>query len=643
MHSKSYFIPSLSSILFISLLATGLFSLEGEAAAPESKACPALLKKGLSGKEKKSLADAKKAKCSLTKDIIHWIYLQKPDKSQTFKEITHFILAHPHWPHLRRLRHRAEETLSPNERAPDVLKFFNTLAPLTGRGGLFYTQALLCQDHAARARVVAQQCWAQLIFTPQDEATFLKRYHTYLEPKHHKIRLDWLLWMNHLESSQRMLNRVPLSYRFLCQARLALKKGKGISQALSQVPPSLAKDPALIYDKLAWHMGQKQEKEALALLRTHPIPHPLPYPTLWWKQKYLLIRMLIRDKRYGEAYALALNHQLTKGPELSEAEWVSGWLALRFLQKPLQAKAHFINMYHHVETPISKAKGAYWVGRACEVLGLAKEAAEWYGRSAQFPTTFYGQLSQQQIKVDSFSWQKTPQGIPSHHEDLLQAASLFQKAGASRESLVFLKHFAAYAHKAQEQQQLIHVAHKISGPFSGHVVEIAKKANRSHEVRLKEAYPLIPVPASVHMDPALILAIIRQESCFSKGAKSSANALGMMQLVPRTAQEIAKKVGTRFHLASLTQNPHYNIKLGVSHFERILKAYEGSVILAIAAYNAGIGNVRKWIKDYGNPQDPTIDPIDWMESIPFGETRSYLHRVLEGAVVYRKRLTEGKS
>lgn len=490
--------------------------------------------------------------------------------------------------------------------------------------------------------LATEQAWANLLFTEKDEKTFLKRYGSALTPHHHKARLEWLLWMNHQDSAKRMLSRVSLSDRLLAQARLAFKTRKNLQRSLQELPSSLRHNPGLLYDKLIWLMEEKKEKEALEFVK-HLMAHlkrPWPYPELWWKQKNILIRNCIREKNYDQAYKLSLHHGLSSGFDLVEAEWIGGWLSLRYLKNPTQARPHLLKMLKHAETPISRAKASYWLGRSYEASGQAQEASAWYKKASEFPTTFYGQLAGKKVQNTPSLWKEFPSSPQKNHasyKGLLERALLLQQAGGSQESLTFLKHIAGFSLSPSQQQDLIRTIYQTSGPYSGHVVEVSKKANRSHEVRLKEAYPSISLPPS-SLNPALVLGLIRQESCFNMKAKSSANALGMMQLVAPTAREMAQKIGVHFHLASLIQNPHYNIRLGVTYFERILNAYDGSVILALAAYNAGMGKVKKWLKDYGNPHAPGEDPIDWIEKIPYAETRSYIHRVLEGMAVYESLL-----
>jgi soluble lytic murein transglycosylase len=333
---------------------------------------------------------------------------------------------------------------------------------------------------------------------------------------------------------------------------------------------------------------------------------------------------------------------MTAGADYNDLEWLSGYIALQGLRDPKKASEHFLNFWNGVATPISKGRGGYWLGRAHEAMGDKAEARKWYARGAEHPTSFYGQLAAEKIGLDigptlaggaARDWRKASFA----DSDAARAVILLDRAGQDDRTRWFIEALAATLRTEAEIDAAGDLAQDIGRPDLA--VSIGKDAAGRGLIALDAYYPIHEgLRARGPVEPAFAMAVARQESEMNPAAVSPAGARGLMQLMPATAQKVSRQVGLPYDQRRLTSDPAYNAKLGSTYLAEMMARFSGARILAAAAYNAGPGRVAEWIGTYGDPRDPDVDPIDWIESIPFNETRNYVHRVLEGLHVYRARL-----
>lgn len=365
-----------------------------------------------------------------------------------------------------------------------------------------------------------------------------------------------------------------------------------------------------------------------------------------WKTVHIQIRDQLAQKHWRDAYALAAGHSLKSGANASDysaAEFLAGWLSLRHLNQPQRALVHFQRLYDSVKTPVSKSRGAYWLGRTYEAMGDRASARRWYEEGATFPTCFYGQLSAAKLDPDG------PLKLPPEPPVPASVRSAFEKQalphavrslaaiGQEDRAVRFLKALAASADTRAEFVLTDDLARTLNRPNLE--VIVAKAANQKNYILGQRGFPLLASARGEHPETALALGIIRQESEFRSDAQSQAGAMGLMQLMPNTAKGLATRAGVSFNPRELLQ-PNYNVKLGREYLGDRIDEFSGSYILAIAAYNAGRGRVREWLDIYGDPRSPKVDPIDWIETLPVYETRNYVQRVLENTNVYRSRLAD---
>ena len=364
-----------------------------------------------------------------------------------------------------------------------------------------------------------------------------------------------------------------------------------------------------------------------------------------WKDLHVRIRDDFSQRAWRDAYDLASRHNLDAGSsDYANAEFICGWLALRHLGQPKVALAHFKHLYESVKTPISKSRGAYWIGRTYEALGDKASAREWYETGSAYPTFFYGQLSVAKLypgdglrlpepEVSASARAAFERGALPHIVRSLNAIGEQDRAAR------FLKTLANSNDSREDFILTDDLARSLGKPNLE--VSVTKVANQKGFTLGSRGFPVTAMAKGSNPETALALGIIRQESEFRADAKSQAGALGMMQLMPSTARGLANRAGIGFSDNDLLR-PDYNVKLGREYLGDRLDEFSGSYILAIASYNAGHGRVREWLDIYGDPRSPSVDPIDWIETLPVYETRNYVQRVLENTQVYRAKLAQGK-
>jgi len=587
---------------------------------------------------------ARQGGSKLADKIFRWAELQQPHSGAAFEDIAAFIDANPSWPHQDVLMRRAEESLVDRTDDSVVLAWFALRGPQTVDGSMRYIEALLRSGDKARAVQLIHSTWASGAFGAAQEKTFLSRYRGYLTSEDHLARLDRLLWDGRSEEAKRMMPRVDADHRALADARLKLAGlSSGAEYALRRVPARLASDEGLIFERLRWRRRKGQDQAALDMLRTAPAH--VTKPDLWWVERNYLARRAISADRMKEAYEIATHHDLVDGAHFVDAEFLAGWVALRFLHDPKTALTHFAQLYNAARFPVSLARGAYWAGRAAAALGDKDGAAEWYHKAASYLTTYYGQLAS--AEIDPAARPPFPQTVqPSDDErkqfdanELVQAVRVLQQIGQTLKVKAFVTRLVLNAKSPGEHTLVAELATRIDRPDLA--VSAAKRSAQVAAVESPEyGWPMIPLPPGDSPEHALIYATIRQESAFETDAVSRVGARGLMQLIAPTARAMAKKLGlATAHIETrLLFEPELNLSIGRTYLASLIDSYDGSYVLALAAYNAGPGRVRQWIRDNGDPRISTVDMVDWVELIPVDETRNYIHRVLENLQVYRARL-----
>lgn len=583
----------------------------------------------------------------VARKIIRWLELQDKQSGVSHTEIMAFLAANTDWPRRGRLERRAEEALL-NE-SPDtgsLLAWFDLNPPVTGEGKIRFGEALIAAGDTERGKGLIRQGWIDHDFDRTREAQIVRQHRSILRQEDHIARLDRLLWDRDATDARQMARLVGQEHAALAEARIRLvKRSAGVDSAVAAVPSSLVNDPGLLLERARWRRRNGTPETAVPLILKAPTTgEEMRRPEEFWRERHLHARRLIKERDYKTAYDLVRNHGMSSGVAFAEGEWLAGWLALRFLNDPTSAYFHFRTLMNNVSSPISKARAAYWAGRAAQADGRKDDAAFYYDRASEFDTTYYGQMARQSLIGGDTTIHiiggppQSPKGFDT--SSAAQAMKMLNALGEERLVTSFFYHLSRYFDDPADLDAMASWLRSAGRPNLA--VRTAKIASRKGIELPEHAYPTNALPnvasAGSPVERALAFGISRQESEFNPSAVSHAGARGLMQLMPGTAKQTARAHGLPYDRSRLLTDPAYNTRIGTTHLGDLLDDFGGSYVLTIAAYNAGPHRVAEWIATYGDPRTPGIDPIDWVEQIPFSETRNYVQRVLENTQVYRARL-----
>ena len=572
--------------------------------------------------------------------LYQWTRLRDGDQPTSFAAIERFLHDHPGWPDEATLVARGEELMTGDVSLARRLAWFDRHPPRSTQGRIAHLEAVAKTADAATAQALARETWRHIELGKRDETLFLNRYGKHLRQIDHIERLDEMLWRGHSGAARQAMDHVPDGWRKLADARLRLRyKQAGVDDAIRRVPKDLQDNPGLHYERLRWRRQAGMEIGARELM--FEAPPSAEFAALWWRERAWHIREALDDGRIQDAYLLAASHNQRSGAPFADAEWLAGWIALRFLNKPQDALRHFTQLHGNVSTPISSGRAAYWAGRAAEALGNPDAAREWYARGAAFQTTFYGQLAAARIGAKRIALPDPAAPDAAARaafaaNDEVRAARALLRLRLDGTARLFLRHLAVASDDIDRSALIAEMA--ADAGELGTAVFTARRAATGRMILPALGYPLLDPLPTTGPEPAFVHAIIRQESSFETTAISRVGARGLMQLMPGTAEMTAKSIGLEYDLGSLIARPDYNVRLGSTYLKQMVDRFNGHYIKAIAAYNAGPGRVVSWVKANGDPSDPSVDVIDWIERIPFSETRNYVQRVLEALHVYRERL-----
>lgn len=575
--------------------------------------------------------------------VITWLHIKRRGAPASFATISNFMDTNPDWPHQYTMSEQAEARM-PNDWAPQqIIAWFEKYAPRSLPGYMTYTQALLDTGQEKKAKEIIRNTWISQTFSSKDEKYFLARYKKYLSNEDMVSRMDRLLWDRHSNSASRIKNKVPMGYRYLANARISLFRQKpDVDYAVNQVPKDMKEDPGLSFDRLQWRR-KKGKNDAAREILLNP-PEELVRPNMWWKERAIQVREAIKKGEHGVAYQLASQHGQLQGADYAEAEYLSGWIALEYLLEPKKALGHFNNFNLAVSTPVSKSRGFYWTARAYQALNDNTNANLYFKKSSNFTTTFYGQLASNESahdmefnfdeKLAISSWDRKN----FENSELTRVVRALGEIGQENKIDPFIQRLLTQKDNTTQQALVAELA--MEQKRHDLTVLISRRTRQDGLSMMALAYPTITTKKNL-IEPALMHAIIRQESSFDKKATSPAGARGLMQLMPGTARQMSGRLRLHYSRDNLF-NPDYNTQLGSGYLSQLLNKYDGNYILAIAAYNAGPGRVNSWIRELGDPREKDMDQLNWMESIPISETRNYVQRVIENLMVYRNQMGEQK-
>ena len=609
-----------------------------------------LAKKAISEMQKSkwssALKIAKKAKDNSIYNFIQWRHLLTSGNQASFYEYQVFLNKNSDYPRIDRIRYLAEHKLSTESVSPKkIINWFGEKDPLSGYGKMILGESYILVGDKNKGTKLIKEGWITADLSKNELKYFRKKFKKYLNANDYIKRADYLAWNGDRWDLQRLIRYLPKDYELLYNARhLLMSKGYGVDQAIANVPQKFKNDAGLNYDRLKWRRKKgRVDSSTEILLKIRNDKEYLVRPDKWWKEREIISRALLYKKKYEISYKISSNHGMTEGSEYAAAEWMSGWIALSFLNDPITAKDHFKNFYENVSYPISLSRGAYWLGRAYEKIGEREQSNNWYREATKYLTTYYGQLAFLKLNPNGkFELEKDMEIDPKYriqffNKELVKISYLLDELKKDKYTKHILRHLANDNIANGSEVLAAELATSINRyDFAIQVSKIASYQKRFHN---KYNYPIISTPKYINKrkipESALILSIIRQESEFDLEANSHAGAKGLMQLMPYTAKLVSKQAKLPYSKSRLTTDPEYNINLGSHYIAGLILQYDGAYPFAVAAYNAGPNRVKYWKKINKDPQKKQVDYVDWVELIKFRETRNYVQRVMENYNVYR--------
>lgn len=585
----------------------------------------------------------------LAKKLVEWLVLRNEDPSAGFNRYMAFIGANPGWPSLGLLRKRAEGALWEERRDQATVRaFFARQEPISAKGRLALARVLLASGEHNAAQRLVRDTWRQDALSRDVEAQVLETFGELLTRADHKARMDRRLYAGDNEAGLRSAQRLGGADIAIAKARIAVnERADGARALLEAVPAESRNDPGYIFSRVQWLRRNNKLAEAAELLLTAPRDAAVLHDCdEWWTERRVIARKLLDAEDYQTAYRVARDAAPpVKENARAEQQFTAGWIALRFIEDPAAALKHFLHIGDGVSNPITLARAGYWQGRALEALGRERDARGRYEAAARFATAYYGQLARARLGVGELAINPPPRPSAEKRASLLalevvRAAEMLYAVDARDLVAPMVQDLAE---RAEDVGALVVLGELAQSHQDARAMLLIGKTLLARGFSFEHfAFPNVGVPkyASVtrEIDRSVVYAIVRQESAFQAKIASSANAQGLMQIMPGTGRALARKFGLPFDSRRLATDPVYNAQLGSAELSSLLQEYRGSYIMTFAAYNAGRGSVKKWLALYGDPRDPKVDPIDWVERIPFSETRNYVQRVMENMQVYRVRL-----
>ncbi|MGC1779207.1 MAG: lytic transglycosylase domain-containing protein [Xanthobacteraceae bacterium] len=576
----------------------------------------------------------------VARKLVEWVILHSDNGPSDFSRYAAFLAANPSWPGIAAMRRRAEMVLWQQQVDPQrVIDFFRTEPPHTAKGHFALARALLTRGDVAGAAATVRRAWRDDGFSADLEEQVRQTFAGLITAADDEIRMQARLYAGDDDAGLRAAHHLDSTALAIAKARAAVINEAGNAPVLLEAVPEAARhDPGYMFSRIQWlHRADKIPEAAQWLNAVTRDPAALIDVDQWWVERRLVARKLLDLGDARLAYEVANDAAPPQNDNFrADQHFTTGWIALRFLRQPAIALAHFARIADGVSNPITLARSFYWQGRAAEALGREQDARVYYQEAARYPTAYYGQLSRARLGLDEVTLPAAPH--PEYRT--LEMARAFDILYAVDERDLVATMAADLGDKATDTGALATLA------------EIAKRHNDARATLLigksmlgrgypfeRFAFPDFGVPnyqqIGPPVEPCVVYSIVRQESAFNPHVVSGANAYGLMQVTPASGRDTAKRFNVTFNQRRLADDVVYNAQLGTAELGNDIASWRGSYILAFVAYNAGPRRAREWIEQYGDPRDPHVDPIDWIERIPISETRNYVQRVLENMQVYR--------
>jgi len=596
-------------------------------------------KTGQVGDLQKSISDP------LARKLVEWVLLRSDNNASDYSRYADFIGANPSWPSIGLLRRRAEAMVWQEQAEPgSVRAIFAKEPPRTPKGHFALARALLALGDRAGAQAHVREAWRNEALSMDLEDQVMDTFKELLTPADHKVRMDMRFYVEDVDAGLRAANRIGPTAVAIAKAWAAvIRKASNARALLEAVPAEAGYDLGYTFARAQWLRREDKSADAAGLILSVPRDAAQPINAdQWWEERRLLARKLLDLGDAPRAYRIARDAALPSKDQFRwEQPFTAGWIALRFLDDPATAITHFAKVAQGTSDPTTNARAGYWQGRAAEALGRKEEARGYYEAAARLGTAYYGQLARARLGYQDIVLRPPPERRTAIAQlEIVRATELLYAVGERDLVVPFVADLGERSTDIAALAELGEIAGRNKDARC--MLLIGKAALRRGYALEHYAFPTFGIPEYRAIGPAvdlsLVYAIARQESTFYQGDVSSAKAVGLMQVTPEAGRETARKFGVTYDWKRLQSDSVYNVQMGAAELGDRLEGYRGSYILTFAGYNAGPGRVRDWLARYGDPRDPKVDPVDWVERIPFSETRNYVERVLENLQVYRVRL-----
>ena len=596
-------------------------------------------------------ADATQAQATISdpvaRKLSEWLILRSDDNGANVERYRAFLAANPSWPSQIFLRRRIEAALWDDRRDDTaVWSWFENESPISAKGKFALARVMIGRGDRANAERLVRDAWRNDGMSEETETVALDLFGALLTAGDHKARLDNFLYGTEQEAGAlRAAKRLGAGHLALAKARIAAnKKAPNTRALLEEVPREFHGDAGYLFSKIQLLRREEKFTEAAQLMLGAPKDaarlHNLDE---WWIERRLLARKMLDVGEHRSAYLIARDAALpSRDIYKTEQEFTAGWIALRFLDDPAVAAQHFARIGVGSVNPTALARAGYWQGRAAEAAGRAQEARAAYARAAEQSTSYYGQLARAKLGLPQIELNGVPRGRAPERLEIVRAVQLLYELD---EREIAIPIFGDMGENG-DPDALVGLGELTSRYSDARGMLLLGKAALNRGLPFDfYAYPVNGIPSFKQFGPeveqSIVYAIARQESAFNQAVVSPAQAYGLMQVTPDAGRYVCKRAGVGFDLSRMKTDPVYNAALGAAELGGLLEDYRGSYILTFAAYNAGRGSVKKWIERYGDPRDPKVDAVDWVEQIPFSETRNYVQRIMENLQVYRSRFGGG--
>jgi peptidoglycan lytic transglycosylase len=598
------------------------------------------------GKSREATVAGKAIGDPTARKLVEWLILRHRDSEAGFGRYAAFLADNPDWPSSGLMRRRAETRLWQERGDAATVHNFTGDRPASAAGRFALARVLLAEGGREDAAYQVREAWRSAELSERSEAEAFELFQHLLTPEDHRARMDKRIGAKDFSGAMRAAHHLGSDDVAIVKACIAVAGNASKAlDLLDAVATAARQDLGYTLCRIDWTLRHDRIAEATRLmLGAAPATMALQDTDEWWRARRVLVRKLIDRGEYSAAYQVARDAALPANKNYqAQFHFLTGWVALRYLRDPETASAHFAHIDDGSVNPIVLARANYWRGRAAEASGNRAAMSASYERAARYTTAYYGQLARSRIGLDRMELGSPQQVDPfpalAHTDELVRAADMLYQIGERDLVLNFVTDLAEQSADATALSELAELAGRHNDACA--MLQIGKLALSRGLALTQYAFPTIGIPQHHPIGPAIdrsvIYSVARTESAFDQRDRSPANAVGLMQVTPEAGRDTAKRFRVAYDWRRLVSDPVYNIQMGAAELSALLREYHGSHILAFAAYNAGRGRVQQWVKQYGDPRKPGVDPVDWVERIPFAETRNYVQRVMENLQVYRVR------